>query len=366
MSVTTVPLHVGARRFQGRKTVMLSLVWTAVLLVVVSGFGFVASAADQPNLVVYTYDSFVSWGPAQEIAASFEEAYGVKVTFVAPTGSGEMLSRLITEMETGGTQADVFIGLSDTQLPRAIERGIFQPIDIEKVPNLQNVPQELHVDPEYRAIPFDYGYVSFVYDRRAWPDDQLPSSLEDLTDRRFAGRIIAIDPRTSSVGHALLLWTIAEYGEDGYLAYWNRLKPSLLTVAGGWSAAYAMFEEGEAPIVLSYTTDAAYSVYSGQGDRYGIILPGGQAYLQIELAGIVAGSEQAELAHAFLNHLLAPESQKLIPTTNWMFPANAATELPEVFEQYAIQPENPVRLDHSLVDENNERWLREWAVEIRR
>lgn len=364
MSVTTMRFPLGTRFSTKRKTLMLTLVGVAALVIATLNAG--VAAADQPNLVVYTYDSFVSWGPAQEIAATFEEAYGAKVTFVAPTGSGEMLSRLIAEIETGGTQADVFIGLSDTQLPRAIERGIFQPIQVEKIPNLANVPQELLVDPEYRAIPFDYGYVSFVYDRRAWPDDQLPASLEDLTDRRFAGRIIAIDPRTSSVGHAFLLWTIAEYGEDGYLDYWNRLKPSLLTITSGWSAAYAMFEEGEAPIVLSYTTDAAYSVYSGQGDRYGIILPGGQAYLQIELAGIVAGSDQVELAHAFLNHLLSPESQKLIPTSNWMFPANAATELPEVFEKYAVQPENPVRLDHGVVDANNERWLREWAVEIRR
>ena len=87
--------------------------------------------------------------------------------------------------------------------------------------------------------------------------------------------------------------------------------------------------------------DAAYSVYSGQGDRYGIILPGGQAYLQIELAGIVAGSDQVELAHAFLNHLLSPESQKLVPTTNWMFPANAVTELPECSSNMPINRTTP-------------------------
>lgn len=353
------------RGVQRRRTVAFAAMLTALLLVAISGLAVPASA-ERPNLVVYTYDSFVSWGPAQEIAATFEAAYDAKVTFVAPTGSGEMLARLIAEKETGGTQADVFIGLSDTQLPRAIERDVFQPLQTDLIPHLANVPEELHVDPEYRAIPFDYGFVSFVYDRKAWPEDQLPSSLEDLTDRRFANRVIAIDPRTSSVGHALLLWTIAEYGDDGYLAYWDRLKPSLLTVAGGWSAAYSMFEEGEAPIVLSYTTDAAYSVFAGQGDRYGVMTPGGEAYLQVEMAGIVAGSDQVELAHAFLNHLLAPESQKLIPTTNWMFPANAATELPQVFEDYAIQPENPVRLDQSVVDEHNDRWLREWAVEIRR
>lgn len=350
-----------------RRSLRWRIVFAALLAILaLSGLTMQSAAAESRHLVVYTYDSFVSWGPAQEIAETFEAKYDAKVTFVAPSGSGEMLARLIAEKETGGTQADVFIGLSDTQLPRAIARDVFQPIAVERIPNLADVPRELHVDPEYRAIPFDYGYVSFVYDRKALPDDQLPTSLEDLTDRRFANRVIAIDPRTSSVGHALLLWTIAEYGEDGYLAYWDRMKPNLLTVAGGWSAAYSMFEEGEAPIVLSYTTDAAYSVFAGQGDRYGVITPGGQAYLQVEMAGIVAGSDQVDLAHAFLDHLLSPESQKLIPTTNWMYPANAETKLPDVFVDYAIEPDQPVRLDHSVVDENNDRWLREWAVQITR
>jgi len=47
------------------------------------------------------------------------------------------------------------------------------------------------------------------------------------------------------------------YGE-GYVDYWRRLAPNLLTITEGWDTAYGMFTSGEAPLVLSYTTSPAY------------------------------------------------------------------------------------------------------------
>ena len=73
--------------------------------------------------------------------------------------------------------------------------------------------------------------------------------------------------------------------------------------------------------------------------------PEGQAYQQIEAVGIVAGTGVPELAHRFVDYVLSEEVQSLIPTTNWMFPVNAETPLPEFFAEYAVVPENPVRLD---------------------
>ena len=57
------------------------------------------------------------------------------------------------------------------------------------------------------------------------------------------------------------MWTIAEYGDPGYLEFWERLAPNLLTVTGGWSAAYSQYEAGEAPMMVSYSTDTAAGVY---------------------------------------------------------------------------------------------------------
>lgn len=360
MSRVTSALAWSRRRWL-RSTVLV-LVLSVVASALVGLFAAQALAQEtKQRLVVYTYDSLAS-GPAQIIKEGFEARYpDVEVVFIAPGSSGETLARLIAELDAGGTDADVLIGISDTMLPRALERGVFMPLDRSLLPNLAKVPADLDFDKTGHVVPFDTGYVTLIYDSHVLREDELPRSLEDLTDPRFRGKIIAIDPRTSSVGHAFLMWTIAEYGDPGYLDYWRRLAPNLLTVTSGWSTAYSYYEAGEAPIMVSYSTDTAYGVMYANSDRSRVLTPAGQGYRQIEAAGIVAGTDVPELAHRFLDYLLSVEVQQMIPTTNWMFPVNAETPLPEVWQEYAVVPANPVRLDAELIAKNEERWLREWA-----
>lgn len=335
----------------------------AVTVLVVALALAVASvpAAAQETLVVYTYSSFAS-GPAQAVKEGFEALHpGTEVVFISPGAGAETLARIIAEQDAGGTAADVFIGLSDTQLPRALARNVFEPLDKSLLPNLQRVPADLDFDETGHVVPFDTGYVTIIYDSEALSAEELPQSLEDLTDPRFAKKLIAIDARTSSVGHAFLMWVIAEYGDPGYIDYLERLAPNLLTTTSGWSAAYGHYEAGEAPMMISYSTDTAYGVMYGGSDRSQVLTPQGQAYRQIEAMGIVRGTDVPELAHKFLDYMLSVEVQQLIPTSNWMFPVNADTPLPEEWVEHAVVPENPVRLDHELIEQNDARWLREWA-----
>lgn len=343
----------GSRRF-------VAFALTALFIVA----AFVAAgpvAAAKQQLVVYTYDSFAS-GPAQKIKEGFETKNpDVEVVFVAPGSGGETLARLIAELDAGGSPADVFIGISDTQLPRALARNVFAKLDTTLLSNLANVPEDLLFDETGHVVPFDTGYITIIYDSEALSPEELPTSLEDLTHPRFKNKLINIDPRTSSVGHAFLMWTVAEYGDPGYIDYWQRLEPNLLTTTSGWSAAYNHYEAGEAPMMISYSTDTAYGVMYGGSDRSKVLTPGGQAYRQIEAAGIVRDTDVPELAHRFLDYVLSVEVQQLIPTSNWMFPVNELTPLPDEWVLYAVVPENPVRLDAQLIEENEARWLREWS-----
>lgn len=337
----------------------------AVSLFAVVAVAFVTLVAPtvfaKQQLVVYTYDSFAS-GPAQAIKEGFEALNpDADVVFVAPGSGGETLARLIGELDAGGSGADVFIGISDTQLPKALARNVFAKLDASLLPNLRHVPADLNFDETGHVVPFDTGYVTIIYNSNALSEEQLPTSLEDLAHPRFAKQLIAIDPRTSSVGHAFLMWTIAEYGDPGYIEYWERLAPNLLTTTSGWSAAYNHYESGEAPMMVSYSTDTAYGVMYGGSDESQVLTLEGQAYRQIEAAGIVSGTQVPELAHQFLNYVLSVDVQSLIPTSNWMFPVNADTPLPEAWVQHAVVPENPVRLDAELIEQNEARWLREWA-----
>lgn len=311
------------------------------------------------ELVVYTYDSFVSWGPARAIEEKFEAMFpGVDLVWVAVGDSSEMLSRLIAEAKLGITRADVFLGLADVELARALAQGVFQPYDPAKIPNLADVPPELIFDQTGHVVPYDHGYVTFVYDSELLPEELVPKTLADLLRPELRGKIVVEDPRTSSPGLSFLLWTIAHYGPD-WLEFWRKLIPNLLVITKGWSEAYDLFLAGEAPLVLSYSTDTAYSYIEHSSLRYRVITPDGEAYRQIEGMGIVAGTTELELAHAFLNLVLSQEIQELIPTTQWMFPVNAKAKLPSGYE-YAVIPERPVSMDPAIIGEELEEWLSVW------
>ena len=105
----------------------------ALIGVGVGGFG-------QGNtLVVYTYDSFVSFGPGIEIESRFEAQTGIDVQFVATADSRAMLARMLSERSNGGTSADVFIGVEVNDLSTATSENAFLPLSEAGIPNLRAI-----------------------------------------------------------------------------------------------------------------------------------------------------------------------------------------------------------------------------------
>ena len=82
------------------------------------------------------------------------------------------------------------------------------------------------------------------------------------------------------------------------------MKDNALTVADGWSSAYGLFTEGEAPIVLSYTTSPVYHVMNDNTTRYqALIFPEGHE-ATIEGIGIIKGTDKRAEAEAFIDFIL--------------------------------------------------------------
>ena len=326
------------------------------LTVAVSG-----TAISTDTLIVYTYDSFASWGPATAIEQSFEAQYDVDLQFLALSDSREMLSRLIAERTAGLRTADVFLGVEAADLARVKQLDLFRPLSVEDVPGLDAISETLFVDPEQALVPYEHGFVTLVYDSDALSAASLPRTFDDLLRPEFREMLILEDPRVSSPGLSFLLWTIHQFGDPGYLDYWRRLLPNVLTIVGGWSQAYSLFLAGEAPMVVSFSTDTAYSVIANGTTRYRVLLLNNQGYRNIYLMGVVRGTAHLSLAFALVDLVLSVPIQESLATTEWMFPANPDALLPIPFYQHAVVPPLPVMLAPSDVQENLERWLSEWA-----
>ncbi|MDO8634323.1 MAG: thiamine ABC transporter substrate binding subunit [archaeon] len=312
-----------------------------------------SGAEEKPVLRVYTYDSMVSeYGLGPKIVPKFEEECNCRVDMVSAGDAGQVLARLVLEKDN--PKADVMIGLDNSLKPKAIEAGVLEKFT---PPNIEIVPQELIFDAEGYITPFDFGFIAFVYDKNKI--SLAPKSFEDLLDERFREKIVIQNPRTSSPGLALLLWTIAVYGEDGYLGYWEKLEPNILTVTAGWDESAGMFAAGETPMYLSYATSPPYYVQFEEKDNFVAAHFTEGHYMQIEGIAIVKGTQKRKLAEEFIEFSLTEEFQEEIPLTQFMFPVNKSAELPASFE-FALKPDKKLVLDGKLVSEKQEEWIFEW------
>lgn len=155
------------------------------------------------------------------------------------------------------------------------------------------------------------------------------------------------------------MWVKTAYGDEAP-AIWEGLSDNIVTVTKGWSESYGLFLEGEADMVLSYTTSPAYHLIA-EDDASKIATPFSEGhYMQIEVAGKIATTDQPELADQFLQFMVTDAFQSVIPTTNWMYPAvTPEAGLPEGFETL-IQPEKALIVPADQADAVRDVALSEW------
>jgi len=312
------------------------------------------AAQVKPVLTVLTYDSFTSeWGPGPAVEAAFEATCDCDLQWQGAVDGAALLARL--QLEGAHSDADVVLGLDTALTARAAATGLFAP---HAAADGWDLPVAWD-DPLF--LPFDWGYFAFVYDKTRLPDP--PKSFEELAASKL--KIVIEDPRSSTPGLGLLLWVKMAYG-DRAGAIWKALADNIVTVTPGWTEAYGMFLDGEADMVLSYTTSPAYHLIA-EGDDSKAAAPFAEGhYMQIEVAGKLASSDQPDLADRFLAFMGSDAFQSVIPTTNWMYPAKLpAAGLPEGY-QTLIQPEKALIYPPEAAAGVRDAALAEWLAALGR
>lgn len=329
----------------------------ALSLTATVAFAPIAAGAADRTLTVYTYESFIAeWGPGPIVKEAFEKTCDCTLNWVGVEDGVALLNRI--KLEGDSAEAGVVLGLDTNLVAEAKETGLFAPHDIDT--SAVDVPGGFADD---TFVPFDYGYFAVVYDTQAI--ETPPASLKELVEGDPAQKIVIEDPRTSTPGLGLLLWMKKVYGDEAAEA-WTTFSDRVLTVTPGWSEAYGLFTDGEAPMVLSYTTSPAYHMVAEDSDRYQAASFSEGHYMQIEVAGILAAAPDMELAKQFLAFMTTPAFQDAIPTHNWMLPAAAIDmELPEAFDKL-VEPDDALLFSPEEVAENRKAWIDEWTSAMSR
>jgi len=338
--------------------------WTLMVgLLLLMLVDIAAAKKNPPFVTLMTHDSFAV---SQTLLDDFQKQVGAEIKIIKSGDAGAALNQAILSKKN--PLADVFFGVDNTFMSRALAAGIFEPYES---PFLKNIPNSLKLDPSSRLLPVDYGDVCLNYDKSWFMEKGLtpPGGLDDLIRPAFKGLTIIQNPATSSPGLAFLITTVGKYGASGYLDYWKKLRANDVYVTAGWSEAYygkfSRAKGGTRPIVVSYASSPAAEVYYSEKTLPDTptagVVGNGSAFRQIEYVGILANTAKLELAKKLIDFMLSPAFQKDIPLHMWVFPANPETVLPDVFLKYAQKAEAPVMLQPETIEKGRENWIEAWT-----
>ncbi len=344
-----------------RRRTFVSAVGTGVLasLAGCTDDGAQTEAGDR-RLVVGTYSAFLdapSISPGEWVKTEFESEFDATLVWQSPPNElNHYIERRTSDV---GIDADAYVGLTVDQLVRvdeALEEPLFAAAG--DVTGADGIEPGLRFDPEGRALPYDTGYISLVYDGTAV---EAPETFEGLLESEYGEQLIAQNPGTSATGRAFLLHTIHRFGEDGYLEYWDRLQNNGVRVLGAWSDAYAAWQDGEAPMVVSYSTDQVFAEQDGADlEKHQIRFLNDQAYGNPEGMAVFADAAEPELAREFMGFLLRPEVQGELAQRNVSFPATESAELPAEYGELAKVPPEPVTFGYDRLQGSIEGWIDAW------
>jgi thiamine transport system substrate-binding protein len=314
-----------------------------LLLILIYVYLYKNNNPQQKNstLVVYTYSSFASsWGPGPELKKLFFEKTHKTVEFVDAGEAGIIIQRVL--LEKNNPKADIVLGLDQFQITASETKSLF-----EKLPPLNlnldpSAPQgKIMMDP---FVAYNWAPMTFIY--RKSDNNILPKKLMDFASPDFKGKIVLIDPGTSTAGFIFFHWVLQKLGEKETLAFFDKLKKTTFSVTPSWSAGYGLFKKKQSQYVFSYLTSPIYHWIEEKDLDYVPLYLEEELPYHIEYVGILSSSPNQSDAQEFLKFLFEPEAQKIIMSYNFMLPVVAGVKDATVFDKLKpvklFEPEAPM------------------------
>jgi thiamine transport system substrate-binding protein len=321
------------------------------------------------ELKVMTHDSFAM---SEDVLRKFESDNNIQVQFIKSGDTGTALNKAILAKDN--PLADVFYGVDNTFLSRALDEGVFEPY---QSPMLAKIDDSFKMDPENRMLPVDFGDVCLNYDKVFFENEGIdpPKTLNDLLKPTYSGMLVVQNPATSSPGLSFLLTTIGNYGPDGYLEYWKGLVANDVLIVNDWESAYytefsGSSGKGPRPIVVSYDSSPAFEILYAESPLdsppTAAVVGANTCFRQIEFAGILKGTKNRDLAEKWIDFMLSVDFQEDMPLQMFVFPVNREAALEDTFIEYLVLPERTAHVDPEEIANNREKWLKDWTETVLR
>ncbi|MGW1726247.1 thiamine ABC transporter substrate-binding protein [Streptomyces sp. NPDC002306] len=338
-------------------------------LVTLSACGSSADEGAKDSKTV-TLVSHNSWAVSKNVLAEFEKRSGYKVKVLEDGDAGQAVNKAILTKDN--PQGDVFFGVDNTLLSRALDNGLFQSYEAK---GLGRVGAGYQLDQgKHRVTPVDYGDICVNYDKAWFSAHKLtpPATLDDLTEPAYKNLLVTENAATSSPGLGFLLGSAAKYGDDAWPDYWKKLKANGVKVVDGWEQAYnqefsgsagGTKAKGDRPLVVSYASSPPAEVIYAEPKP--TTAPTGVAqgtcFRQIEFAGLLSNARNTAGGKAFIDFLVSKEFQEDMPLNMFVYPVVADAKVPAEFTAYGPAAKDPETMAPDRIAANRDQWVKSWT-----
>ncbi|MCL3995870.1 thiamine ABC transporter substrate-binding protein [Streptomyces lavenduligriseus] len=347
------------------------------LVAVAAGLGLLAlsacgttdsgSSSDPKTVTLVSHDS---WNVSKSVVKDFEKRSGYKLRVLKDGDAGQAVNKAI--LTKGNPQGDVFFGVDNTLLSRALDNGLFQPYEPK---GAGSVRPENRVDQDkHRVTPVDTGDICVNYDKAWFSAHKLnpPRSFADLAKPAYKNLLVTENAATSSPGLGFLLGSAAAFGDQGWPEYWKKLKANGVKVVDGWEQAY--YQEfsgssegrkagGDRPLVVSYASSPpAEVIYAKKRPATAPTgVADGTCFRQTEYAGLLSNAKNPEGGKALLDFLLTREFQQDMPLNMFVYPVVEGAAVPADFTEYGPAAKDPETLAPDKIAANRDQWVSAWT-----
>ncbi|WP_327724962.1 thiamine ABC transporter substrate-binding protein [Streptomyces europaeiscabiei] len=332
-----------------------------------SGSGGSGSGTGSKTVTLVSHGSFAY---SKDVLKAFEKESGYKVKVLKSGDAGQAVNQAILTKDN--PQGDVFFGVDNTLLSRALDNGLFQPYEAK---GLDKVGAEYQLDQgRHRVTPIDSGDICVNYDKAYFSKNKIepPQSFDDLVKPEYKDLLVTENASTSSPGLGFVLGTAAKYGDDGWEGYWEKLKANGVKVVDGWEQAY--YQEfsgstdgkkagGDRPLVVSYASSPpAEVVYADPKPKTAPTgVATGTCFRQIEFAGLLSNAKNAEGGKALIDFLISKRFQEDMPFNMFVYPVVEGASVPAEFTEYGPAAKDPETMAPEKIAENRDQWVKSWT-----
>lgn len=264
-----------------------------------------AAVTQEKPLVVYLNDFDAV------IPDMFKEATGYEVEVVVGNGA-ETMSRIAAEKSN--PQWDVvWIDSMYDVYNLSKDGNLMTDIEVENADNLTEFASALVPENKCFYPTGIHAAGVLVYRNDVYSEEEAPKTFEELTDEKYAGKVGMADPGVAAPAYPLAAYFMDEMGMEGGQEYFSTMFSHGLKVFPKNPQVVQALASGEINVAMLQESNAYDMVASGE--PISIVWPENGAPGSTRVAAISAATSQPEVAKAFVNFLLDPETQQTLINT---------------------------------------------------